>query len=74
MMTKGQRYREILTVLARRGVGVVDDEFIKHEAGDHARAEQLRRAFEELGTTFIKLGQVLFDAQRLAARSVPRNS
>jgi ubiquinone biosynthesis protein len=58
-MTKGQRYREILAVLARRGVGVVDDELIKHEAGDQARAEQLRRAFEELGTTFIKLGQVL---------------
>jgi ubiquinone biosynthesis protein len=59
VMTKGHRYREILTVLTRRGVGVVDDELIKHEAGDRARAEQLRRALEELGTTFIKLGQVL---------------
>ena len=59
MIKKSQRYREILAVLARHGIGVVDDEFIKHEAGDHARAEHLRRAFEELGTMFIKLGQVL---------------
>ena len=59
MITKSQRYREILTVLARHGIGVVDDEFIKHEAGDRARAEHLRRACEELGTMFIKAGQVL---------------
>jgi len=59
MISKGERYREILTVLARHGIGVVDDEFIKHEAGDRARAEHLRRACEDLGTTFIKLGQAL---------------
>lgn len=59
MITKSHRYREILTVLARHGIGVVDDEFIKHEAGDQARAEHLRRACEELGTLFIKLGQAL---------------
>lgn len=59
MITKGKRYREILAVLARQGIGIVDDEFVKHEAGDRARAEHLRRAFEELGTVFIKLGQVL---------------
>jgi ubiquinone biosynthesis protein len=46
-------------VLVRHGIGVVDDEFIKHEAGDQARAEHLRRACEELGTLFIKLGQTL---------------
>jgi len=59
MITKSERYREILAVLARHGIGVVDDEFIKHEAGERARAEHLRRACEELGTMFIKLGQAL---------------
>lgn len=50
MITKSERYREILAVLARHGIGVVDDEFIKHEAGEQARAEHLRRACEELTT------------------------
>jgi len=59
MITKSKRYREILSVLARHSIGVFDDEFIKHEAGDQARAEHLRRACEELGTMFIKLGQAL---------------
>jgi ubiquinone biosynthesis protein len=59
MVTKGARYREILAVLARHGIGVIDDELIKHEAGDLARADHLRRACEELGTMFIKLGQML---------------
>jgi len=59
MITKGERYREILAVLARHGVGVVDDQFVKHEAGDQARAQHLRSACEELGTMFIKLGQAL---------------
>lgn len=59
MITKSERYREILAVLARHGIGIVDDEFVKHKAGDQARAEHLRRACEELGTMFIKLGQIL---------------
>jgi ubiquinone biosynthesis protein len=59
VITKSERYREILGTLARHGIGVVDDEFIKHEAGDRARAEHLRRACEELGTMFVKLGQML---------------
>ena len=59
VITKSERYREILATLARHGIGVVDDEFIKHEAGDRARAEHLRRACEELGTMFVKLGQML---------------
>ena len=58
-ISKNERYREILAVLARHGIGVVDDEFIKHQAGDRARAEHLRQACEELGTMFIKLGQML---------------
>jgi ubiquinone biosynthesis protein len=59
MITKSQRYREILTVLARHGIGMVDDELVKHESGDQARAEHFRRACEELGTVFVKLGQML---------------
>jgi ubiquinone biosynthesis protein len=59
VMTKSERYGQILAVLARHGIGVVDDELFKHESGDAARAEHLRRACEELGTVFIKLGQVL---------------
>ena len=49
MITKGERYREIVAVLARYGIGVVDDQFVKHEASDHAPAEYLRRACEDLG-------------------------
>jgi ubiquinone biosynthesis protein len=59
MITKSHRYREILAVLTRHGIGIADDEFIKHEAGEQARAEHLRRACEELGTMFVKLGQIL---------------
>src|SRR3954447_17059991 len=59
MITKMERYRKIVAVLARHGVGIVDDQFIKHEAGDLARADHLRRVCEELGTMFIKFGQIL---------------
>jgi ubiquinone biosynthesis protein len=59
VITKSERYREILAVLARHGIGIVDDEFIKHEAGIQARVEHLRRACEELGTIFVKIGQML---------------
>ena len=58
-ITKRQRYREIVAVLARHGFGVVDDRMLKHETKEQARAEHLRLACEELGTLFIKLGQVL---------------
>ena len=59
MITRGERYRQIVVVLARHGIGVVDDQVIKHEASDQARSEHLRLACEELGTMFIKLGQML---------------
>ena len=49
--SRSARYREILGTLARHGIGVV---------GNHQiRAEHLRQACEELGTVFIKLGQML---------------
>lgn len=38
MISKTQRYRELLGVLARHGIGIVDEEFFKHESGDQARA------------------------------------
>ena len=49
--TKSERYREILAVLARHGIGAV--------GSDAVRAEHVRVACEELGATFIKLGQAL---------------
>jgi ubiquinone biosynthesis protein len=58
--SKAQRYREILGVLARHGIGTVGEQFRKgEEEREHLRAEHVRSACEELGTTFIKLGQTL---------------
>lgn len=48
---RSARYREIVGTLARHGIGVVGNERI--------RAEHLRQACEDLGTVFIKLGQML---------------
>jgi ubiquinone biosynthesis protein len=58
--TKAQRYGEILATFARHGIGIVGDRFgKKDDEREHSRAEHVRRACEELGTTFIKLGQAL---------------
>jgi ubiquinone biosynthesis protein len=51
--TKGARYRQIMGTLARHGIGTV------LAGGDASRARHAREACEELGTTFIKLAQVL---------------
>ncbi len=66
------RYREILSVLVRYGFAEIFDDTkislvfdkIRHHKTDEsvkrmARPERLRGAFEELGPTFVKLGQVL---------------
>src|SRR5437763_14567981 len=63
--TPNARYREVLRILVRRGFGFAvgnrgpfrseSDE----EAARSVRPVQLRLAFEELGTAFIKLGQIL---------------
>ena len=50
----GQRFREIMKVLAFYGFGYVLDANKKKKA-----PENLRKAFEELGPTFIKIGQIL---------------
>lgn len=58
--SKAQRYREIVATLARHGIGAVGEQIGKdEEQRDHVRAEHVRIACEELGTTFIKLGQTL---------------
>lgn len=66
--TPNARYREVLRILMRRGFGfaVADRRglFQRGEEADvaaarSARPEQLRLALEELGTAFIKLGQIL---------------
>lgn len=57
---KAERYREIVATLARHGIGVVGQQLGKgEEEQEHLRAGHLRQACEELGTTFIKLGQML---------------
>jgi ubiquinone biosynthesis protein len=70
-----QRYRQILTVLFRHGFGELVDtlkveQYLdiglnmisrKHRKKNESfsRAERVRMALEELGPTFIKMGQIL---------------
>src|SRR3981081_4381987 len=55
-----ERNREILATLARHGFGMIGDHFVEDGAErDRSRAERLRHACEELGSVFIKLGQML---------------
>ncbi len=50
------RFREIIKVLGSYGFGyIVDSKFNKQ----NKLPENLRKAFEELGPTFIKIGQIL---------------
>lgn len=51
-----QRFKEIVKVLAFYGFGFLVDNKIKKQESD---PENLRKAFEELGPTFIKIGQIL---------------
>ena len=66
--TPRARYREVLQILARHGFGFVvrprvwpfgGDSYDAPEAEAIRRPAELRQALEELGTTFIKLGQIL---------------
>jgi ubiquinone biosynthesis protein len=58
--SKDERYREILATLARHGFGAIGDHFVGDgDERERSRAEHLRHACEELGTMFIKLGQML---------------
>lgn len=67
------RYRQVATAAARHGLGFVVDQlglgwmvpfhwgFLGHPRREfpYTRPEHLRMALEEMGTTFIKLGQIL---------------
>lgn len=57
------RYRQVIAVLARHGLGFVLPGTVRRTGGGGTpttvRAEQLRAALEELGPTFVKLGQLL---------------
>ncbi|MCA1668535.1 MAG: AarF/ABC1/UbiB kinase family protein [Thermomicrobia bacterium] len=66
--TPRARYREVLQVLARHGFGFAvrprfwpfgGDAYDAPDADEMRRPAELRQALEELGTTFIKLGQIL---------------
>lgn len=64
--TPRARYREVLQILARHGFALRPrlwpfgaDAYDASEAEEPRRPAELRRALEELGTTFIKLGQIL---------------
>jgi ubiquinone biosynthesis protein len=71
--THGARYRQIADILARHGLGYVVgigglEQFVPFHRGvlghprraePYTRPEHVRLALEELGTTFIKLGQIL---------------
>lgn len=61
-----ERAREILDVLARNGFGSLVDRLRRHGIAARRKpqepesaARRLRKALEELGPTFIKLGQIL---------------
>ncbi|MDP4145941.1 MAG: AarF/ABC1/UbiB kinase family protein [Bacillota bacterium] len=51
-----QRFREIVKVLAYYGFGFIVDSKLNK---DHRSPANLRKAIEELGPTFIKIGQIL---------------
>ncbi|MBW6411095.1 ABC1 kinase family protein [Clostridium weizhouense] len=51
-----KRFKEIIKVFAKYGFGYIFDN--KH-VGEKKSPKNLRKAFEELGPTFIKLGQIL---------------
>ncbi|HET9016179.1 MAG TPA: AarF/ABC1/UbiB kinase family protein [Thermomicrobiaceae bacterium] len=73
VFTHRRRYTEIITVLSRHGLGWMIDQFglgtiVPFDRGvfrqsrarrSISQPEHLRMALEDLGTTFIKLGQIL---------------
>lgn len=66
---QGERYREVATVLARHGLGALNAQLgltrfvpprlFARDGLPHTPAEHVRLAIEDLGTTAIKLGQIL---------------
>ncbi|ADU95187.1 ABC1 kinase family protein [Geobacillus sp. Y412MC52] len=72
-ITAGKRRRKIIAVLVKNGLGMVLGDAIARKLRGNEEDKQylrhigrrLRLAFEELGPTFIKLGQVLVTRQDL---------
>lgn len=76
-ITKGKRHRKIISVFAKHGLSFLfKDTFLWKMTGKQKRSERenehlrqigerIRTAFEELGPTFIKLGQVMVTRQDL---------
>lgn len=79
-----QRLREIVAVLARHGFGAVvqrlrvpdetgidiDADALSREADRVSRGVRIRKVIEELGPTFIKLGQILSTRPDLIPRDI----
>src|SRR4051812_28442288 len=60
--TRLGRQRQVVTTLTRHGFGLLVQRSpvpFPGRARGRARPDSLRAAFQELGTTFIKLGQIL---------------
>lgn len=57
MQSESSRFREMVSILGAYGFGEIRNKFNKREKEDAPRA--LRQAFEELGPSFIKIGQIL---------------
>jgi len=51
------RVREIVAILSRNGLGDVVDRVARDRAAN--RPERIRATLEELGATWVKLGQIL---------------
>ncbi|HZX44246.1 MAG TPA: AarF/ABC1/UbiB kinase family protein [Candidatus Nanoarchaeia archaeon] len=54
-----KRFNQILFILAEEGFGYLFQRFKKKELREHEKPRRLVKAFERLGPTFIKLGQIL---------------
>jgi ubiquinone biosynthesis protein len=57
-VSTGARYREIVSILSRHGLGFLVDSVQEGRPAETA-PEHVRLALEELGPTFVKLGQLL---------------
>ncbi|SIS56806.1 ABC1 kinase family protein [Salimicrobium flavidum] len=59
-VTTSRRYREVLKVFSKHGLShILEGAGLRHAKNRSTTGIHLRQAFEELGTTFIKFGQIL---------------
>ncbi|SIS85479.1 ABC1 kinase family protein [Alicyclobacillus vulcanalis] len=70
-ITPSRRQRDVVKALVKHGVlHVLRDRSRDEEAKQRLLGQRLRAAFEELGPTFIKLGQVIMTRQELLPEAV----